>query len=179
PQLFDDDTLDEDWKKSHEEVQVTASQTETLRHRDFAEINTAERERLRKLFATLNPQLPIRKARTPITAHRGRIDKTAILRQQWRNMGEITSIPRRRKRFRFRRVVLLLDISGSMAPYVEANMRLAHTVCQAAPNFVEAFTLGTRLTRITKALKSHVVDHALLEAGTLVPDWSAGTRLGD
>lgn len=179
PQLLDDDSLDNEQQKSRQEMQTTSSRKEVLRQRDFAEINAAERERLQQMFAALKPQFPIRKSRTPIAAHRGRIDRTAILRQQWRNMGELTSVPRRRKYFRYRRVVLLLDISGSMNPYIEANMRLAHTVCQAAPDLVEAFTLGTRLTRVTRALRSYEVDHALGTTGALVPDWSGGTRLGD
>lgn len=179
PQLLDDDSSDRDQQTPRQEVQATSSRTERLRHRDFAEINAGERARLQRMLATLKPQLPLRKARTPLTAPRGMIDRSAMLRQQWRNMGEITSIPRRKKNFRHRRVVLLLDISGSMSPYIEANMRLAHTVCQAAPNFVEAFTLGTRLTRITAALQSQVVDQALHTAGFVVPDWSGGTRLGD
>ena len=78
-----------------------------------------------------------------------------------------------------RRIVWLIDVSGSMAPYADSLLRLAHRMVQAAPHQVEVFTLGTRLTRVTAALKLPDADDALALAGRTVPDWSGGTRLGE
>ena len=80
---------------------------------------------------------------------------------------------------RRRRVVLLIDISGSMQPYADSLLRLAHRIVGAMPHQVEVFTMGTRLTRISSALRIRQADEALAAAGRLMPDWSGGTRLGE
>ena len=66
-----------------------------------------------------------------------------------------------------------------MEAYADSLLRLAHRVVVAAPRTTEVFTLGTRLTRVTTALRLHDPEHALAEAGRAVPDWSGGTRLGE
>jgi uncharacterized protein with von Willebrand factor type A (vWA) domain len=78
-----------------------------------------------------------------------------------------------------RRLVLLLDVSGSMSPYADVLLRFAHAAVRVAPTTTEAFTVGTRLTRITRQLRLRDPEQALAAAGTAVPDWSGGTRLGE
>lgn len=89
----------------------------------------------------------------------------------------------RRRTTRPRRVVLLVDVSGSMSPYADALLRLGHLLVRASVadgNRVEVFSVGTRLTRLTPALRrTRDPDLALRLAGEQVPDWSGGTRLGD
>jgi uncharacterized protein with von Willebrand factor type A (vWA) domain len=79
-----------------------------------------------------------------------------------------------------RKVVLLLDVSGSMAPYARALARFAHAaVAGRRRGQVEVFALGTRLTRITRELTTHDPDAALARAAAAVADWDGGTRLGE
>ena len=85
----------------------------------------------------------------------------------------------RRSQTRQRRIVFLIDISGSMEPYADSLLRLANRVVTAAPRSTEVFTLGTKLTRVTQALRLRDPEQALLLAGQTVPDWSGGTRLGE
>jgi uncharacterized protein with von Willebrand factor type A (vWA) domain len=99
-------------------------------------------------------------------------------------MGEPGEIAWRRRATRPRRVVLLLDVSGSMSAYADALLRLAHRFSHppagrgpAAP--VEVFTVGTRLTRVTPAMRMRDPERAIVAAGETVPDWSGGTRLGE
>jgi uncharacterized protein with von Willebrand factor type A (vWA) domain len=66
-----------------------------------------------------------------------------------------------------------------MAPYADALMRFGHVVVRRMPTSVEVFTLGTRLTRITRELRHRDPEHAMRAAGRAIPDWSGGTRLGD
>jgi len=98
-------------------------------------------------------------------------------------MGEPGEIAWRRPGVRSRRVVLLIDVSGSMSGYADALLRLAHrfTVSTATSGrgVVETFTVGTRLTHLTRALRQRDPDRALVAAGETVPDWSGGTRLGE
>jgi uncharacterized protein len=79
---------------------------------------------------------------------------------------------------RLRRLVLVLDVSGSMEPYARALLRFVHAAV-AGRQKVEAFALGTRLTRITRELNSRDPDVALHAASHRVTDWSGGTRLGE
>ena len=84
----------------------------------------------------------------------------------------------RRARSQPRRVVLLCDISGSMAAYSRALLRFMHVGVTSGER-LEAFVLGTRLTRITRELATKDPDRALKSASGAVKDWSGGTRLGD
>ena len=79
---------------------------------------------------------------------------------------------------RRRRLVLLLDVSGSMEPYARALVRFLHAAMVGRRD-VEAFALGTRLTRLTRELSTRDPDAALARAAEAVTDWSGGTRLGD
>ncbi len=84
----------------------------------------------------------------------------------------------RKARYQPRRVVLLCDVSGSMASYSRTLLRFMHAgVASGDPT--EAFVLGTRLTRVTRELTNRNPDRALRGASGAVEDWSGGTRLGD
>lgn len=159
-------------------IHAVASATEVLRHRDVATMSIAERTALAGLFAALTPRAPQRRAHRHTPATRGQVDARATLREELRRMGEPGTIRRRRRSRRPRRIVLLIDVSGSMTSYADSLLRLAHRyVTSGLP--VEVFTLGTRLTHVTRALRQRDPERALVAAGALVPDWSGGTRLAE
>jgi uncharacterized protein with von Willebrand factor type A (vWA) domain len=105
-------------------------------------------------------------------------DLRRILRESTRNDGEVMRLGRLKRRARPRKMLLLIDVSGSMKTRSEDNLRLAHTLVQATPN-VEVFTFGTRLTHLTRALRLKRREQALAAAAHLVSDWDGGTRIGD
>ncbi|MGW6198339.1 vWA domain-containing protein [Kribbella sp. NPDC055110] len=160
-------------------LNVSASTTEVLRHRDVAELSAADRAELARLFGTLRQRTPIRRANRRRPSHRGELDPRRTLRAQLRQVGEPGRARYRRRGVRPRRVVVLIDVSGSMRPYADSLLRLAHVMVQQAPRSVEVFTIGTRLTRVTTALRHRDPEFALRLAGAVVPDWSGGTRLGE
>jgi uncharacterized protein with von Willebrand factor type A (vWA) domain len=161
-------------------VRALASAAEVLRHRDLAAVSAAERHRLAGMFATLRPQPPLRRTRRHQRWRRGDVDAPRTLRASLRRMGEPADIAWRRRGTRPRRVVLLVDVSGSMSGYADALLRLAHRMVVASPRgSVEVFTVGTRLTHLTRALGTRDAERALVVAGETVPDWSGGTRLGE
>lgn len=159
-------------------IRAAASATEVLRHRDVADLDAAERARLAVLFAQLSPRAPLRRAHRHTSWRRGSIDVPQTLRAGLRQLGEPAPVRWRRRGTRPRRVVLLIDISGSMSAYSDALLRLAQRFCSADLP-VEVFTMGTRLTHVTRPLHQRDPDQALVAAGNAVPDWSGGTRLGD
>ncbi|MEO5653450.1 MAG: VWA domain-containing protein [Marmoricola sp.] len=161
-------------------LQVAASDVEVLRHRDVAALKPAEKALLDAMIRALRPHPPRRRASRRTPWRRGEIDMHRTLRTTLRQMGEPGRVEHRRRGTTARRVVLLVDVSASMRPYADALLRLAHLMVTAAPaGRVEAFTLGTRLTRITLPLRTGDADRALVRAGEQVPDWSGGTRLGE
>ncbi|GAA1165268.1 VWA domain-containing protein [Nocardioides aquiterrae] len=163
---------------SDEVVRARASDSEVLRHRDVAALSNAEKHRLAGMFATLTPRPPVRRTARHRRWHRGQVDASRTLRSSLRRMGEPAEIAWRRRGVRPRRVVLLVDVSGSMSGYADALLRLAHRFSQVAPS-VETFTVGTRVTHVTRAMRLRDAERALVAAGETVPDWSGGTRLGE
>jgi uncharacterized protein with von Willebrand factor type A (vWA) domain len=132
-----------------------------------------------RAFARAVPgALPRRRSRRTV-AGKGRLaDARRAFRQMLRRDGELSALPTRRRRDRQRRVLMLIDVSGSMKQGTEDRLRLAHALVRAGER-VEVFTLGTRLTRVTRALVHPDRAQALARASALVSDWDGGTRLGE
>lgn len=172
-------TGDEEDGADDDPIKAAASADEVLRHRDLADLGEAEREHLRRLFARLRPDPPSRPAVRWHRSRRGPLDSRATLRTMLRTGGEPLHLVRRHRARRPRRVVLLIDVSGSMSPYADALLRFAHVVTRRAPASTEVFTLGTRMTRVTRQLRQRDPEHALHAASKAVPDFSGGTRLGE
>lgn len=162
-----------------EVVRAAASAAEVLRHRDVAALSAAEKQRLAALFERLVCRPPVRRTARHRRWRRGEIDAQRTLRASLRRMGEPSEIVWRRRTTRPRRVVLLVDVSGSMSGYADALLRLAHRWTRTGGPSVETFTLGTRLTHVTRAMRLRDPDRAIVAAGETVPDWSGGTRLGE
>lgn len=160
-------------------VRAAASAAEILRQRDVATLDAAERARLARMFTGLSVRMPTRPTARRTPHRRGEVDASRTLRASLRRMGEPDHIHRRRRGQRARRVVLLIDVSGSMSGYADALLRLAHRIARSGDDRVEVFTLGTRLTHVTRALRLRDADRAIAAAGEVVPDWSGGTRLGE
>jgi uncharacterized protein with von Willebrand factor type A (vWA) domain len=162
-----------------DQLKAAASATEVLRHRDLGELSAAERAHLRELLAVLRPELPVRRSLRQRAARRGRLDPARTLRGMLAGGGEPVRLAYRHRAVRPRRLVLLIDVSGSMSPYADALLRFAHVVVRRAPGNVEVFTLGTRLTRVSRQLRQRDPEHAMLAAGAAVADFAGGTRLGE
>jgi uncharacterized protein with von Willebrand factor type A (vWA) domain len=181
----DDAVQPDDDARRQPALVVRASPVEVLRHKDFAQCSDDELDETRRLMDDLQLAGAFRRSRrlTPIRHRRtpgARPDVRATVRRSVRAGGEAVVPSRRGPSERPRNVVLLLDVSGSMDPYARALVRFAHAaVATRRRGRVEAFALGTRLTRLTRALSSRDPDEALAAAADAAADWSGGTRLGD
>ncbi len=156
-----------------------ASDIEVLRHRDLTQLTDQERDEVRRLLTLLAPTPAPRPSRRRRPARRGEIDPARTVARILRRVGEPAPPAYRRKSRKPRRLVLLVDVSGSMAAYADALLRFAHAAVRRRPSSTEVFTVGTRLTRVTRALRHRDPDLALAASSRLVPDWSGGTRLGE
>jgi uncharacterized protein with von Willebrand factor type A (vWA) domain len=157
---------------------LVASAAERLAERDFAELGADELRALRLLMRELSLAPPLRRARRwRRDRHGQRLDVRATLRASRRTGGDPARRVMRRRRQRPRRLVLLCDISGSMEPYTRAFLQFLHAGVGGAN--AEAFVFATRLTRLTRALRSRQPDLAIERAAAAARDWSGGTRIGD
>ncbi|MGH8982677.1 MAG: vWA domain-containing protein [Acidimicrobiia bacterium] len=162
---------------------VRWSPAEILRHRDFAAYTSAEFDEAKRVMRDLRLAGALRRSRRrrPIPRPRGaraRPDLRRSVRRSLRAGGEPIERAFLGASQRPRRVVLLCDVSGSMEPYARALVRFLHAAVVGGRG-VEAFALGTRLTRLTRELSSRDPDAALAAAANRVRDWSGGTRLGE
>ena len=185
--LLDDDSDDGDQDDVGEQppsdeptVTLRFSAAEVLRDKDFAEYTDIELAEAHKLMARMRLAGALRRSRrmVPAKGQRGRPDLRRTVRAALRAGGEPIERHHLEPDRRPRRVVLLCDVSGSMEPYSRALLRFAHAAVVGRAR-VEAFALGTRLTRITRELSSRDPDTAMGQAGLAVADWSGGTRLGE
>lgn len=177
----DDGSTDGDAQASDEPtITLRFSGVESLRHKDFADYTDDEIHLAQKLMSTLRLAGPPRQSLRHVKSRRRtqRPDLRRTIRASFTAGGEPVQRRWLDNGERSRRLVLLLDVSGSMEPYARALVRFVHAAV-AGRQRVEAFTLGTRLTRITRELTSRDPDRALRRASDRVQDWSGGTRLGE
>lgn len=156
-----------------------ASRDELLRHRDVRDLDDDERRDLHRLLAAFALPGETRRTRRSDSSRRGRIDRRRSVRAVLRAGGEIGRLHHRTPREQPRRVVLLIDVSGSMAGYADMLLRFAHVTVRRHGARTEVFTLGTRLTRVTGPMSHRDPDTAMRAVAAAVPDWSGGTRLGE
>lgn len=163
------------------DASATVSAEERLKTLDFEQMSLAEMAQAKRMLSRLS--LPVK----PLTTRRmqpglgQRIDARATMRAALRSGGEVLALKHRKPKTRWPNLVVICDISGSMAQYSRMVLQFVHAVANKRGQGwakVHAFTFGTRLTNITRHLKNRDVDLALKAAGAQAQDWSGGTRIG-
>jgi uncharacterized protein with von Willebrand factor type A (vWA) domain len=181
----DDTALDADADDDTDEVaraMARWSAQETLRQKDFARCTDDELDEARRLMAAMRFHGALRRSRRRRAVRHRAPDRHLDLRRTVRSAlatdGEVVRRRYSAPATTLRRLVLILDISGSMEPYARALVRFAHAAVAGRAK-VEVFVLGTSLTRLTRELAVRDPDRALAQASAVVNDWSGGTRLGE
>ncbi len=160
-------------------LRANASRAELLRHRDVSTLSARERQQLNQALVALAMPGQTRPSRRFRPAVRGPVDPRRTARELLRDGGEPARLRHRRHTTRPRRVVVLVDVSGSMSPYADALLRFAHAATRRRGARTEVFTIGTRLTRVTREMSTPDSESAMAAVSVAVPDWSGGTRLGE
>jgi len=161
-------------------ISLRYSSHEVLREKDFADYTPQELRESAAIMARMRLSGTPRPSRRQVRSKNshGTPDLRRTVRNAMRTNGEPINRAFRQRSEQPRRLVLLLDISGSMEDYARALLRFVHASIIARRK-VEAFALGTRLTRLTREMATLDPDRALANAGDAVNDWSGGTRLGE
>ena len=158
-------------------LEIGSSAVEILRRRDFATMTPEEFARARALMRRLAVARPQRRSRRLRPHSRGtELDLRRLARRSLATGGEPIARSFRRRLRVSRRIVALCDISGSMEAYTRGLLLFMHAVVEAGR--VEVFAFGTRLTRLTVALRTRDPEQALSAAAASVVDWASGTRIG-
>jgi hypothetical protein len=164
------------------DARMTASTEERLRTLDFEQMSTDEVSAARRMIARLSLPVPPLPSRRMVAATLGRrADLRRTLRDALRRGGEVAAMARAAPRERWPNLVALCDISGSMAQYSRMVLHFLHAVANEKGEGwakVHAFTFGTRLTNISRHLRTRDVDAALAACGAEAQDWQGGTRIG-
>ncbi len=155
-----------------------ASPVELLKEKSFSRCSRGELSQLAELMSRIDLAVPRRRTRRRESARTGTPDLRRTLRRSFRTGGDPLERVWRRRRKRARRLILLLDVSGSMDAYSRALVMFAHAALRSDKRW-EAFCFGTRLTRITRQLEGSDPDEALSRAAAEVVDWDGGTRIGE
>ena len=162
-----------------EEVEIpTASSLERIAERDLADLAALDPSLFHLLANVFAGSHELRRAARSRPAPRGRPDRSRTLRRIVSQGGEVAEIAYLRRCRRPRRLVLLVDVSGSMAAYGEALLRFAHAAGRRKAPQTEVFTVGTRLTRVTPMLGTPDGERAVRDVMAAVVDRGGGTRLG-
>ncbi|MEM7439812.1 MAG: VWA domain-containing protein [Pseudomonadota bacterium] len=172
--------------RMREEVEVDSkfsfSDLEKLGSQDFEQMSAQELTAAENAVRSF--RLPVQKitARRQRPSPRGTLDPRATFRAARRHGGEVLALPKRAPQEKAPRLVLLIDISGSMSSYSRMMLLFAHALKSARRrgfSEIHVFTFGTRLTNITRKLEARDPDRALTDVGQLVQDWDGGTAIGE
>ncbi len=158
------------------------SAVEVLKNKDMGGLTSDEWAEAAKLISTLRISSELRPSRRTRASKRqrgSRPDLRGTVRRSIPTGGVMMRRSWRQPVERPRRMIFILDVSGSMEPYARGLARFAHAaVSSRQAGRIEVFTVGTRLTRITRALAGRDPDFALQSVAQSVSDWSGGTRIG-
>jgi uncharacterized protein with von Willebrand factor type A (vWA) domain len=161
----------------HEKPVASASAVEFLREADIALLSPTDRALVEGWIAKLRPAALTRRSRRFEIGGSDFFDRRKTVRAALKAGGEVSDIFLRDRRRTPRRVLFLIDISGSMRAYASAYLQFAYATKRSRRS-TEVFTIGTRLTRVTRSLSESNVERAINLALRDIPDWSGGTRLG-
>jgi uncharacterized protein with von Willebrand factor type A (vWA) domain len=169
----------EDLNDFDQVVSLRFSAEEVLRAKDFGTLTQGELEECLRIMRRVRISPPLRSSQRLRRDSRGRrLDLRRTVRSALAHGGEPIEQKFLARSQRVRRTVFICDVSGSMEPYAKALIRFVHAM-MVATRKVEVFTLGTRLSHVTRALMGNDPEAALARAAVEVKDWSGGTRLGE
>jgi uncharacterized protein with von Willebrand factor type A (vWA) domain len=168
----------EDEEQVELDAVLTYSAREQLQEKDFEQMSADELAQARRELARLRlPIMDVPTRRHDPHPRGARVDLRRTLRSSLRGGGDSIDLARRKMRRRHPPLVILCDISGSMSRYSRMLLIFMHTITNDRDR-VHSFLFGTRLTNVTRYLRHRDIDLALEKIGTMVKDWSGGTRIG-
>jgi len=156
-----------------------ANETERLQKTDFAALQEMDARLLEEIAAQLFKEMSVRlRRRMKESRKEGPINLRRTIRRSISSGGEPIELFHRSKKRKKHRLIVLLDVSGSMDKY---SFYLLRFVCALREHFraAEAFVFSTSLVRISKALQHNYLDSVLSAISQKADNWSGGTKIGE
>jgi uncharacterized protein with von Willebrand factor type A (vWA) domain len=169
-------------KKESKELEaketVGANESIRLRMTDFSKVNVSDKEKLEELAEELFHQMSMRFKRRLENSNKGSVDIRNTIRHGISKGGMLLDLAHKRKRKEKRKVVFILDVSGSMDTYSYYLLRYV-MVLKKYFKSLEFFTFSTELTHVTPMLRQNNEQEVLKEIGKNLHSWSSGTKIGE
>ena len=153
------------------------SKIESLKVTDFSKIADIDSPILEELSEKLLEQLNHRLKRKMQASKNGSVDLRRSIRKNLSNGDVLIELSRRNRKKQRYRLILLLDVSGSMDKYSFFLLKFIWALKSRLKN-IEAFVFSTKLVRISDYLKREELDHALFQLSENAHNWSSGTMIG-
>lgn len=120
----------------------------------------------------------IRPSRTSVNQiAAGGIDVRKAVRQWLRKAGVHTGYPKRQRRVRSGRLIVLWDVSGSMAEYISLYLPWLYSLASSSKD-VAVFPFGVRVEDASSLLRQRY-DRAVTSISQLPNLWESGTSMGE
>jgi uncharacterized protein with von Willebrand factor type A (vWA) domain len=154
------------------------SHVDQLKHTDFSKIKAVDLDQLDDLIEKLLKQLNTRLKRRLTHAHKGKIDIRKSIRKNISSRDEIINLSYQKRKIQKTKLVILLDVSGSMDKYSFFLLKFVWSLKSHLKN-IEAFIFSTQLIRITDLLKEDELTESMMQMSEHATNWSGGTKIGD
>ena len=154
-----------------------ANTAETTKTTDFSLLTQQQSLELDQLSEKLIQEMSLRIKRKRKKYKNGTINISESIRKNIQNGGNLLKLSRKdRKKDKFR-LLILLDVSGSMDKY---SFYLLKFMWALRSHFrqVEVFTFSTKLVRITEFISEKNMSLALSMVSYNAKHWSSGTKIG-
>ncbi len=167
--------------ESFEEAKTVsgANELDRLRKTDFAKVSEVEARKLEEIAQRLFKEIALRlRRRMKENPTEGKVNLRRTIRRSLTYGGEPMELFRRAKKPKKQRLIVLLDVSGSMDKY---SFFLLRFIVALREHFrqLEAFVFSTTLIRISKAIQCNQIDTVLALLNQQADNWSGGTKIGE
>jgi uncharacterized protein with von Willebrand factor type A (vWA) domain len=177
-EVVDTTDLQEEAEGEGESEEVGYSPDEALMGKDLAAMSDREIEQARKVIHEIVNIIANRRSRRRVPENRG---SELDFRRTWRRNALYGSdgveLMMKRRRIKKTKLMLLCDVSGSMDCYSKFLIRFIYALKREIKD-VEVGVFSTRMTAISRLLKSKGIEESLMEVADTVHDWAGGTDIG-
>ncbi len=177
-EVVDTADLQEEAEGEGESEEVGYSPDEALMGKDLAAMSDREIEQARKVIQEIVNIIANRRSRRRVPENRG---AELDFRRTWRRNALYGSdgveLMMKRRRIKKTKLMLLCDVSGSMDCYSRFLIRFIYALKREIRD-VEVGVFSTRMTAISRLLKTKGIEESLVEVADTVHDWAGGTDIG-
>jgi len=156
-----------------------ASAQRRIQKMDFSNVPQDDLAALEEISSRLFRRMSLRLSRRiKIRELADRVDLRRTIRRSIPHGGDPIVLAFRGKKFQQHRLLIFLDVSGSMNSYSLFLVRFAYAL-QKYFKRVDTFVFSTEVVEISEVLRTRDLPRALHGLSQKAADWAGGTRIGE